>query len=540
MTDNKLANKVVNRLGQLKAARKPHEKVWKECFDYSFPVRGVGIDDTFSTTDDIQRKKSRLFDSTLTDAAKTQASAIISGLTPANALWFGLTVNEASDEEKRWLDDAADTIWRNIHNANFDSAAYEGMLDLMAAGWFALYIDQDQKEGGFNFQLWPLATVYCDSTRADGVIDIVYRCYELTAEQVVNTFEEASEKIKKQAEREPNAKLKLIHAIYPRNDGKVGAKAGKMPIASVHVLENDKELLRESGYNEMPVVVPRWMLIPQSVYAISPVSDALPDAKTLNEIKKLELANADLAISGMWIAEDDGVLNPRTITVGARKIIIANSVDSMKPLQSGANFNVSFTKCEQLQAAIRKIMLADQLQPKDSPAMTATEVNMRQQLIRQLLGPIYGRMQSEYLQPLIDRCFGIAFRAGILGDPPETLPDKFIGIKYVSPLARAQKFEEVTAIQNFVAMTMQSAQVNQEVLDNIDFDKAARFTGEALGVPSEIIRPEQDVTELRQARAEAQQKAQANAMANQALQTGADEFAKAGGQRMAQQAVENG
>lgn len=55
------------------------------------------------------------------------------------------------------------------------------------------------------------------------------------------------------------------------------------------------------------------------------------------------------------------------------------------------------------------------------------------------------------------------------------------------------------------------------VLDNIDFDKAARFTGEALGVPSEIIRPEQDVTELRQARAEAQQKAQANAMAKKEI-----------------------
>lgn len=80
MSDNKLANKIVNRLGQLKTARKPHEKVWKECFDYSFPIRGVGIDGTVSNTDDVQRKKLQLFDSTLTDAAKTQASAIISGL----------------------------------------------------------------------------------------------------------------------------------------------------------------------------------------------------------------------------------------------------------------------------------------------------------------------------------------------------------------------------------------------------------------------------------------------------------------------------
>jgi hypothetical protein len=37
----------------------------------------------------------------------------------------------------------------------------------------------------------------------------------------------------------------------------------------------------------------------------------------------------------MWIAEDDGVLNPRTMKVGPRKVIVANSVDSMKPLDLG-------------------------------------------------------------------------------------------------------------------------------------------------------------------------------------------------------------
>lgn len=457
-------------------------------------------------------------DSTLTDAARTQASAIISGLTPANSRWFGLDVDHATDEEKRWLDESADVLWRNIHNSNFDSAAYEGNLDLMSAGWFALYVDSDREKGGFTFQLWPIATVYCDSSRSDEQIDIVYRCYELTAEQAVNEFgKELSEKVRKQAERDPSSKIKFVHAIYPRKGGKQGDVAKKLPIASVHVDLDNKLIVRESGYNEMPVVVPRWMQIPQSVYAIGPVSDALPDAKTLNEIKRMELANADLAISGMWIAQDDGVLNPRTITVGPRKVIVANSVDSMRPLHSGADFNVSFTKCEQLQAAIRKIMLADQLQPQNGPAMTATEVNMRQQLIRQLLGPIYGRMQAEYLQPLVERCFGIAFRAGIFSETPESLQNKYISIKYVSPMARAQKFDEVTAISNFVQMTMQNSQVNQEVLDNIDFDKATRFTGEALGVPAQLIRTEQEVADLRQQRIEAEQQAMQAQLAQQVI-----------------------
>lgn len=182
-------------------------------------------------------------------------------------------------------------------------------------------------------------------------------------------------------------------------------------------------------------------------------------------------------------------------------------------------------------------MLADQLQPQDGPTMTATEVNMRQQLIRQLLGPIYGRMQAEYLQPLVTRCFGIAFRAGILAEPPEELGDKYASVKYISPLARAQKFEEVTAIQNFVGMTMQSAQADPTVLDNINFDKAARFTGEALGVPSEIIRTEQDVADLRQQRAEQQALAQQQAMQQQVEMTGAESAAQAAGQQVGEQAA---
>ncbi len=537
---NLSASEIVQRLETLQSLRKPHEQVWKECFDYSFPIRGNGIDGSIANTDDIQRKKSKLLDSTLTDAAKTQASAIISGLTPANSLWFDLEVNDSTDEEKRWLNKSANAIWRNIHNSNFDSCVYEGNLDLMAAGWFALYIDVDRARGGFTFQLWPIASVYCDSSRADQVINIVYRCYELTVQQVVNEFPDTvSEKLIKKAAEKPNDKMKMVHAIYPRKFGKAGSEAKNKPIASVHVLMDEREILRESGYEEMPVVVPRWMLIPDSVYAVGPVSDALPDAKTLNSIRRMELANADLAISGMWIAQDDGILNPRTINIGPRKVIVANSVDSMKPLITGADFNVSFTKCEQLQAQIRKIMLADQLQPDNGPAMTATEVNMRQQLIRQLLGPIYGRMQAEYLQPLIDRCFGIAYREGVLGDAPESIVDRMINIKYVSPLARSQKFEEVTAIQNFVGMTMQSSQVNQEVLDNIDFDKAVRFTGEALGVPTDIIRSKEDVDQLRKDRVEQQKKAQADAMANQAIQQGADAYAQTGGKQLAEQQVNN-
>ena len=123
---------------------------------------------------------------------------------------------------------------------------------------------------------------------------------------------------------------------------------------------------------------------------------ALPDIEQLNRLVAMEDMAAELAVAGMWIAEDDGVLNPRAVKVGPRRIIVANSVDSMKPLMTGADFNVSFTKKAELQMQIRRALMADQMQPlgnaADRPDMTLGEVHARMALTRQVLGPMYGRI----------------------------------------------------------------------------------------------------------------------------------------------------
>src|SRR3546814_1006478 len=70
-------------------------------------------------------------------------------------------------EEKAWLDDSAQLLWENIHLGNFDAEGFESALDMVVAGQFAMYIDEDQEEGGLVFQHWSLAEVSVGSTRAD-------------------------------------------------------------------------------------------------------------------------------------------------------------------------------------------------------------------------------------------------------------------------------------------------------------------------------------------------------------------------------------
>jgi hypothetical protein len=344
-----------------------------------------------------------------------------------------------------------------------------------------------------------------------------------------------SEKVRELYDSEKyDEKVNLIHAIYPRRHGRQGAaRARNMPFASVYVDCDNKQVVRESGFHEQPFFAPRWTRIPNSVYAVGPMFDALPDTKTINKLAQMELANADIAVAGMWIAEDDGVLNPRTVKVGPRKIIVANSVDSMKPLQTGADFNISFTKRADLEAKIRKIMMADQLPPMEGQPRTATEFYARINLIRQLLGPVYGRMQSEYLKPLINRCFGLAFRAGLFDPPPQSLAGRPYSIVYLSPMAKSQKLEEVSAIEGTFAAAAQlaAAKGDPTVWDNYDVDEGMRIAADGRGVPAKIVRNADDVAEIRRIRAEQEQQAQQQAMQQQIGM----EAASAGIQRMAQQ-----
>lgn len=511
--DSKAAE-IGKRLTALKALRLPHQSVWRDCFYSTFPIRGSGFDGQLDAQQG-QNLQADLLDTTAAESAEVLTSNVQDGMTPANALWFGLDVGQESDEEKRWLAAAAKLLWENIHMSNFDAESFDANLDGVIAGWFALFVDEAD-DGGFQFEQWRLSELYVAASRPGGRIDTVYREFELKASQVFEKYGDAcSEQVKKLAKDKPDDMVQMVHAIYPRKMYMRGAKlARNFPIASCVVEVKTAHLLHEGGFHEMPVIVPRWFRLPGSAYAIGPVYNVLPDQRMLNELKRMELAAADIAIAGMWIAEDDGVLNPAVVKVGPRKVIVANSVDSMKSLTSGHDFNVAFTAEERLQAQIRRKMMADQLPPADGPVKTAYEYSVRVSMLRKLLGPIFGRLQAEYLQPLIERCFGIAYRAGIFGEAPESLRGRNFTVKYISPLARSQKLEEVTSIERLYlqAGAISQGRQNTAVFDNLDDDEAMRISAEALGAPSTIIRDAKTVKKIRELKsatvAEAEKRAQ--------------------------------
>lgn len=517
----KTVQEIIRRLDSAKTQRSRIEQYWKSAYDATYPLRGQLIGaDMLSAVDTIgsaRNQNTKIYDATLKDACSLLASALLSGLTPAHSRWFShkmLGTKEVPKDSENWLDNSANVLWEAIHDSNYDIVGYETMLDYVVSGMPVMYIEEDNfQETGrlFNFRLWPLGQCYFADSTGKGIIDTVLRVLSFTGEQAISEYgeENVSESLRKKATTNPDELHQFVHAIFPRGKNK---KRKELPIASVHIEMKSKKKVRDSGYWEMPVVVPRWLPIPGSVYSLGPCDDALPDHNTLNEVVKLVLANADMAVAGMWLAVDDGVLNPKTVKVGARKIIIAASKDSLTSLKSSAQFDVAALEIDRLQNQIRRLMKADQLQITEGPQMTAEEVRWRQQLNRQVLAPMFGRLLPEYASPVVERCFGIAYRAGVLGDAPESIQNRVSKITYKSPIARSQKLEDVAAMDRF---EMQLATLSKNgitgPLDNYDIDEASRERAELLGVPTKLIRDKKAVEQIRKDRAaeiKAQQQAQ--------------------------------
>lgn len=530
-------DQILRRLGAMKADRNKHEHVWAACFDHTYPELADGLGGN-STTDasTAQNKKAQLLDSTGTDAARLLASSIMSGMTPANQVWFAMDVGEESDEERRWLDHAAERCWEEIHGSNYDAAKFEALLQMVNAGWFVLYVEE--QDGRLSFQIFPLSQCYLAASKPGGRADTLYRCFSLTAEQALSDYgDRVSPKVREDAEKNPDRRHEFVQCIHPRATYNGGGKLpANLPFASRHIEVSTKAIVRESGYHEQPFVAPRWTVLPNSAYAIGPVSNALPTIRELNELLALEKVNLSRAAAGVYVAEDDGVLNPRTVRVRGGTVIVANSVDSIKPLPTGGDFNVTFSKAAELRSEIRRLLMADQLQPQDGPAMTATEVHVRVALIRQLLGPVYGRFQAEDLAPTIERVFGLVYRRGRpelggkpgaveIDDAPESLGDTPFRVRYQSPLARAQKLEDVTAIERVMGIAGAMAESGKpEVLDLIDSEEALRLAADGLGAPSKVLRDADSLKAYRKQRAESQDQ-QAQAAQQQQVQTMAAEAA---------------
>ena len=508
---------IKKRCSALESDRQTWEDHWQDILDYVMPRKA---DVTFVRSKG-EKRTEVLFDSTAITANNLLAASLQGTLTSPSLPWFHLKLRDENANQNHdvqlWLEDSARRMYDMFNESNFNTEVHELYLDLTSVGTGAIFVEEGNNgfaNDGIHFNTLHIAEYFIQEN-VNGKVDTLYRKYKLTARQAIEEFgeENVGEKIIEAAQNKPDKQFNFIHAVEPTKDYErsTGKSNTKLPFHSCHVCVEDKMVVRTGGYNEFPYLVPRWSKATGEIFGRSPSYNALPDIKTLNKAVEIGLKAWAKAIDPPLLVQDDGVIGRVRMTPAG--ITVVRSDGAIKPLQIGSNWQITDMKENQLRTAIRQAYYSDQLQLQEGPQMTATEVQVRYELMQRLLGPTLGRFQSEFLNPLIERVFGIMYRAGALLPEPELLKGQQMDIEYVGPLARSQRMEESLAIERLYGLAMNIVQVDPAIMDNINHDEAIRLRGKLLGVPKTILRSRDEVMEMREQRAE--QQAQMAAMQQQ-------------------------
>ncbi len=474
-----LADAVLRRYRIAQGRRRNWESLWQEAYEYALPQRN----DFGGFSNPGERKGDRLFDATALDAVEMLAASLMGNLTPPWTQWFGLKPGpDLSPSEAAALapalEQAGRTLQAHFDRSNFIVEIHQAYLDLIVGGTAALYIDEAEPGAfsAFRFSSIPLNQVVLEEG-AHGLLDGAFRSSKLTLTQLKSRYPMATlpSSVLRDGMKDAQATFDVLESILP-------TEAAAFSYIAI-LQDSTPVVLKQMQLNDTPLIAFRWLKSPGEIYGRSPVMKALPDIKTANKVVELILKNASIAVTGIWQADDDGVLNPATIELKPGSIIPkAVGSEGLKALDMPGRFDISQLVLEDLRARIRHALMVDRLAPVASPRMTATEVLERSGEMAMLLGATYGRLQSELLTPLVKRAFAMLRRRGEV--PDIALDGRYVQLDYRAPLAKAQGQRNV---QNTLSWITSVLAMGPAASDAINLPQAARFLGEAMGVPGDLI-----------------------------------------------------
>lgn len=358
---------------------------------------------------------------------------------------------------------------------------------------------------------------YVLAVNPEGRVNTMMRRFEMTVAQVIEQFgkNKVSEATRNAANNHQwHMPVTVVHAIEPRpkRDGSM-LDAANMPWRSVYWEEGHdneiRDVLRESGFRNFPVLAPRWTTSPGDSYGSNcPGMEALGDLISLDALQWRKGQAYDYQ-SKPPTQGPPGTKKRLDKRPGAHNEVEQTGTQAaIRPLWevrmdvAGVLDDIRDHRERIASSFFADLFLMLASTPK---TMTATEVAERHEEKLLMLGPVLDRLHHEMLEPLVDLTFTYLDEAGLLPPPPPEIEGMPISVEFVSTLAQAQRMVQSTAVDRWVVGMAGMSQLKPEVLDKLDADEWADQSADMLGVPPAMVVANEDVAELRRARLEAQQ-----------------------------------
>jgi hypothetical protein len=511
------------------------EPRWREMAEQFAPERG-----RFSTTEkgkvDALRRNSRP-----RVIADEFAAGLKSGLTSPSRPWMSLSIFEPElsqfERVKAWLSDTTEAILTQMGKSNLYDQLFNVYKEEGIFGTGCLYIDEDD-EDVFTCRALTVGQ-YAISQNKKKQVNRFARVLSCTARDLAEAFGEENlpaeiVMILRDDERraeESTTKYDVHHLVEENGDyvpdapGQQGMRYRSLYRLASAAEGNKKPFLKIGGYNEFPVMVPRWRLIGEDLYGSEhPGQIGLDDAKTIQDIEtderralKLKVMPPMLVPKSLENAEID--LRPGKITYYDE--VIQGQAPVIIPIVAATfDHTAAAEKIERLSFELEKTFYIDLFRMWASDlrqGRTATEIEAREQEKIYALEPVLNRQMYDLLDLIVIRVYFIMQRRGLLPPPPPELDGRPFKIEYTSVLAKAQKQSSQYGLETLITVTGQMAQLQgaagarPAILDKLDMDTILDLYADMHGVPSGVVLGDDAVAAIRSEKDEIERQQQIQA-----------------------------
>ena len=461
---------------------------FEEAYEYCLPNRESFYDESPG-----QKRTDKIFDETAVVGVQEFASRLQSGIVPTFARWADFQAGVEIPEEQKsqvnlQLDKITEYVFEVLQNSNFNQECHEAFMDL-AVGTGCMLVEEGDAVNPIKFTAVPLPKI-CLLNGPDGRIDTVYRTRKVKPEHIQILYPKAvmPQYFDPLRQKKDLTIIEAVYRVYENNVEKY-----KYCV----VLENPKAVIFEeyyTGEGSNPYLVFRWNKASGEVYGRGPIFNAMGAIKTCNLTIELILQNAQMAVSGVYTYEDDGVINPDNIALVPGSLIpVAPGSRGLNSIQSASNFDVAQLVLNDMRQNIKKALYMETLGRPEGTPMTATEVSERMADLSRQIGSSFGRLQSEFIHPLLKRIIRILSKQGRIELPRAN--GREVKIAARSPLAKAQHMQDIADVNRFneiIAGTFGPQMVNVIINQN----ETAKYLASKMNLPEKLIRDEEEQRQI--------------------------------------------
>jgi hypothetical protein len=521
---------------QLKGLRTPLEGHWNELSEQFMPFRlsqGSNLPDIFSAE--------KVFDSTARRSALILANGLASLVTPREEVWFEYQAPKhlrGDDDAVKFYRECSEIAREYLEASNFYEEIQEAYISSPVFGTAALYCGDLDERGELHYRHQPIQTYYI-AEDAKGRVNCFYRELKYTADQAAEEFgaEVLPEEVRGRLGK-PEAKTEqsdYIHAVFRRTGPaeKDAPESASKPWVSMVVHENSRTVVESEGYDEFPFAVHRYRRFGYCVYGFGPGTIAIGDARQLQFLNELADVAAEKAVFPPLIAPSslEGEIGQGALEITYVDPTDPNSAAMLREWAGQSRYDVAKDRMGDKREQIERVFHVDLFQlfsirSQERAPLTATEAGMIAGEKLSQFSPVFGRLVSEMLDPVLSRLFGVLLRAGKFGQPPASVTGELgggkrmgvaaPGVLYKNRIMLAMQERQNGSLLTFMQLAQPVLELYPEAADALNLPNVVREAARNSGMPESWIRSKKEVEAMQAQRADAQQAQQQMAMAEQA------------------------